>query len=924
MANVKTRIIQKHDSSANWAKATTFVPLKGEIIIYDDLGKIKIGDGAAKVNDLPFANEGTITGIKMNGASKGTSGVVDLGTVITAHQDISGKQDKLSTVQLNAVNSGITSAKVEQYNGYNTTISNHTTRLTTLEGKPGLDKTGTVSSIKINGTTKTPTNGVVDLGTVITSHQSLDGKQDKLTAAQLNAVNSGITSDKVKAYDGYSGTINKQGNRLDALEAKPGLDKVGTITSINNQTPDSQGNIALNIPSPVSEATVSGWGFTKNTGTYSKPSGGIPKTDLASAVQTSLTNADNAVKKVKINGAEKAPTNGVVDLGNILPNIILTTNTGMFVSSMSFTQATGNEIFAAITKLGLKVGSHFMLNDGSANWANATIYSLNSTSCTFRATLFDAAQIRLYNFTVNNNSSGNSIAFSYLLPPVSSYNESTRNPVAGQTIYSDLAQKVNTSTTIAGKALTSNISAADLRTALNVENGANKTIVESYFDANSTHPIENQLITKNFQGVKLDCDLNQLWQLNTECELQTNNVIQYVHALHHEKLTSGRPAQIYLFDDNGNIYTFDGANPDDLSQFVYLFHTTRYENDAVITYNLTIKENNGMVMLTKADNSLLCFDVDTDIFNGAMPTEENYTKLFNWVQTNNLHKTFASFNISYQKRIGTFFVQYAKQIGDNTYEYFILVGGGFGNPNNGLVEIVLTVSTTSNINNLENNYFAKKTDIPNTNSFVKTSNAQTITGQKTFSQTRNTAPIKVINWSGDAQNQIELEIRAHGLKYFYNNGNYYETLSFPEKGGADGNSLTLATTDDLIHSYKTYTRSTSGLSSSSYSTAWNVLSQIPTEFKVGRTVIFQISSGPYGTPSIDVNKSVFVWYIDDLTQGAWNFQTETSSSTSYTNISIDGGVNLRMSTYANDFSISVYGRNGNSTPLKLEYWVLGA
>lgn len=40
-------------------------------------------------------NTGTITGIKMNGASKGTSGVVDLGTVITSHQDISGKQDQL-------------------------------------------------------------------------------------------------------------------------------------------------------------------------------------------------------------------------------------------------------------------------------------------------------------------------------------------------------------------------------------------------------------------------------------------------------------------------------------------------------------------------------------------------------------------------------------------------------------------------------------------------------------------------------------------------------------------------------------------------------------------------------------------------------------------------------------------------------------
>lgn len=51
------------------------------------------------------------------------------------------------------------------------------------------------------------------------------------------------------------------------------------------------------IPSQVTEATVSGWGFTKNTGTYSKPSTGIPKTDLASAVQTSLGKADTALQE---------------------------------------------------------------------------------------------------------------------------------------------------------------------------------------------------------------------------------------------------------------------------------------------------------------------------------------------------------------------------------------------------------------------------------------------------------------------------------------------------------------------------------------------------------------------------------------------------------------------------------------------------
>lgn len=60
------------------------------------------------------------------------------------------------------------------------------------------------------------------------------------------------------------------------------------------------------IPAAVTESTVSDWGFTKNTGTYSKPSGGIPKSDLASAVQTSLGMADTAVQPAAIaNFADK-------------------------------------------------------------------------------------------------------------------------------------------------------------------------------------------------------------------------------------------------------------------------------------------------------------------------------------------------------------------------------------------------------------------------------------------------------------------------------------------------------------------------------------------------------------------------------------------------------------------------------------------
>ena len=116
---------------------------------------------------------GTVTAVKMNGTTKNpASGVVDLGTVITAHQDISGKQDKLTSDQLSAVNSGITEAKVSTYDGYATS------------------------------------------------------KQDKLSTAQLGAVNSGITQAKVGTYDGYA-------DKITALEGKPGLDKVGTVTSVS-------------------------------------------------------------------------------------------------------------------------------------------------------------------------------------------------------------------------------------------------------------------------------------------------------------------------------------------------------------------------------------------------------------------------------------------------------------------------------------------------------------------------------------------------------------------------------------------------------------------------------------------------------------------------------------------------------------------
>lgn len=47
---IKTRIQNKNDTSGNWAKATNFIPLKREIIIYNDTLQFKVGNCSTMSN----------------------------------------------------------------------------------------------------------------------------------------------------------------------------------------------------------------------------------------------------------------------------------------------------------------------------------------------------------------------------------------------------------------------------------------------------------------------------------------------------------------------------------------------------------------------------------------------------------------------------------------------------------------------------------------------------------------------------------------------------------------------------------------------------------------------------------------------------------------------------------------------------------
>lgn len=154
--------------------------------------------------------------------------------------------------------------------------------------------------------------------------------------AQINTLVSGNANDAINSFNEIIAFLEGIKDTQDLASIIASIEqqiagKMDKVTLATVATSGSYNDLSNKptIPSAVTESTVSGWGFTKNTGTYSKPSTGIPKSDLASAVQASLGKADTALQSyteqykgtvtgVKVNGSTKNPSNGVVDLGTLI------------------------------------------------------------------------------------------------------------------------------------------------------------------------------------------------------------------------------------------------------------------------------------------------------------------------------------------------------------------------------------------------------------------------------------------------------------------------------------------------------------------------------------------------------------------------------------------------------------------------------
>ena len=187
------------------------------------------------------SNTGTITGIKMNGVSKGTSGEIDLGDVITSLEGYATE---------NYVTNAITNAKIEGGDGDPIDLSGYAT-------KDDLNK-------KVDKVT----------GKGLSTNDFTDDLKTKLDGISIGA--------EVNVQSDWNAT---SGDAL--ILNKPSLAAVATSGDYDD---------LLNTPSEITESTVSGWGFTKNTGTYSKPETGIPASDLSEDVQTALGKANSALQ----------------------------------------------------------------------------------------------------------------------------------------------------------------------------------------------------------------------------------------------------------------------------------------------------------------------------------------------------------------------------------------------------------------------------------------------------------------------------------------------------------------------------------------------------------------------------------------------------------------------------------------------------
>ena len=282
-------------------------------------------------------NTGTVTGVKMNGTTKNpTSGVVDLGTVITSHQDISGKADKSAAIGSLSLSLDSTNYKI------------------------------TLSCTKVDGTTFTVSD-VIDLPL---ESVVVNGSYNNTTKKVVLTLQSGSTVEFSVAdlVSGLQSEITST-NKLSAdLIADGTTNKVVTASEKTTWNGKQDALTNANVLTGITSTKVSNWdNAATNSHTHSNKSvlDGISSTDITN--WNSKTDNVGTVTGVKMNGTTNNPTNGVVDLGTVI-----TSETTLSKGSTSGTGNAVTDITVSGHQITLTKGTTFLTQHQSIKTLNGT------------------------------------------------------------------------------------------------------------------------------------------------------------------------------------------------------------------------------------------------------------------------------------------------------------------------------------------------------------------------------------------------------------------------------------------------------------------------------------------------------------------------------------------------------------------------
>ena len=355
-----------------------------------DVSLVTTGEKA--IWNAKTSNTGTITGIKMNGVSKGSSGVVDLGTVLT-----SGKQTTTSTAD----------------GGSNVYTFSDNSTITIKNGSKGsTGATGVRGSIINYGTaiTGTSTTATIFSGSGLTSSLVGDMYMNTSTSYLYRCTVAGNASTAKWVYVGsMKGATGAKGDKGDkgvnatttavATTSANGLMSKDMVTKLNG--------IASGATA-VSDSTVSGWGYLKTDAKY----------------KLGILSAGGTAYPIQLNRTDKNDETGANSSISLVPgnNVTMSlSGSALTINARDSTYSTGTASTSGLTKLYTTTGtntdgtltqsainSNYVPKNVSNSYINNTI---NGASLTYSKSNVAEVSVKSTGVSINDLTSLNGLTY---------------------------------------------------------------------------------------------------------------------------------------------------------------------------------------------------------------------------------------------------------------------------------------------------------------------------------------------------------------------------------------------------------------------------------------------------------------------------------------------------------------------------------